>query len=161
MGQVGVAGQRLKQFIDIWSVPLTCTVATSLMMNFTCPVYLLLPIPVQIKIFYVTWLLSGYLIFYWLSSVAQHTLDLFNRLHWRLLDRSLETVSNRYSRWQKHQPAVTVADAVRVYEFYTAYRRYFKIFYLHGLMPLNLNSFGHIILFLLNYMILLIQTSID
>src|SRR5699024_6405133 len=134
MRQIGVAGQRLKQFTDIWSVPLTCTVVSTLVMNLIISVYLFLLIPVQIKIFYLISQLVDYLIFYRLSSVSQRILDLFDRLHWRLLDRSLQTALNRHSRCQKHQPAVTVDDAMRVYEFYTIYRRHFKMFYLHGLM---------------------------
>src|SRR5690625_1698669 len=117
MRQIGVAGQRLKQFTDIWSVPLTCTVASVLVISLTGSVYFFLPIRDKMKVSYFLGLLFNYLLFYRLSWVAQHTLDLFDRLHWNLLDRSLETVSNRYSRWQKHQPALTVDDAMRVYEF--------------------------------------------
>lgn len=90
------------------------------------------------------------------SVVATRILNKFDNVYLKLLDKSIDTV---YNRCKTDNNLITVNDALKIFELNT-FRRHYKSYYMFQLLPVNLNSFGDISLFIVNYIFIFGQTSI-
>ncbi|KAH9497513.1 hypothetical protein DERF_013501 [Dermatophagoides farinae] len=94
-----------------------------------------------------------------LSWTSQNVINRFDDIYYELLDKSIETSHNYYSKYQKHSKAISLSNAFKIHEL-AVYRRHFKSYYFYEILPMCLGSLGHICIFIFQYMIIFIQTSL-
>ncbi|OTF83886.1 hypothetical protein BLA29_003088 [Euroglyphus maynei] len=99
------------------------------------------------------------IIIYILSWTAQNIIKQFDDIYFCLFDKSIETLRNYYSKYQKYSKAISLSNALQIYEL-AVYRRHFKSYYFYEILPLCLGSFGYICIFILQYMIIFIETTL-
>src|SRR5690625_4036122 len=97
--------KQLSDVNRVLSVPITAIMISLLVSNFTAINYYFQPLSTINKLFCLLFQVYIIAIIYMPSTASQRCLDHFDHFHWCLLDRAVETVHNRYSRHQKHQPA--------------------------------------------------------
>lgn len=143
----------------LFSFPrLVCLILTVLMQISSIGFFLQAPAPIHLQITNIFNQFFLLFLFYYQTYRADLLKNKFNLIHMLLVDKSIDTVENFYSQIQKSNQAVTLFDAIRIYEL-EVYRDSFRTF-CFNLIPFNLREFGHIFAFLLNYVVLFIQTSV-
>lgn len=94
------------------------------------------------------------------SMVASRILKKFDYVYLKLLDKSIDTIyhPNNHRPGQKNNH-LTISDGWKIFEL-NSFRRHYKSYYMFQLLPVNLNTFGDISLFIVNYIFIFGQTSI-
>lgn len=151
---------NLIEFNSIFALPKLSSLIVVVMMQISTIAYLFQDsVELILKIFGLILQAYIFFLFYFEANLAELLIKKFDSIHLLLVDKSIETVANFYSKFQKHSRAVSLEDMVWIFEL-GIYRHYFKIYTFKNVLPLNLSQFGHVCVFILNYTLLLVQTTI-
>ncbi|KAH9421441.1 hypothetical protein DERP_010578 [Dermatophagoides pteronyssinus] len=94
-----------------------------------------------------------------LSWTSQYILKQFDDIYFCLLDKSINTLRNNYSKYQKYSKAITISNSLQIYELIII-RHYYKSYYFYEILPMCLESLGFIFIFIFQYIIIFIETTL-
>lgn len=157
-GNVRRVGKNIVRYNHILTFPLTSTLLISMLMDVCSINYFFILIPLSARLFVIINQLITLFNLYLMSALAQKCTEKFDQIHKLLVEKSAETCNKQLSGKRPPPTVITFSDAIRLEEL-QIYRDDFRVFYLRELVPVNLKTFRLICAFILNYMVLLIQTS--
>lgn len=152
-------GDVLAEYYRIFSLPLWSALFSFVMLSVTTTSLMFIDVPIYTKVYCLLNEVILLVFFYIVSCYSQRLLNKFDHIHITMLDKSIDTNENFYGHIKRLSTATNLHDTISIFEF-RIYRHYYKVYCLGNLFVINLKCFAFVCGFVLNYSVLLIQTSL-